>query len=505
MPLRPPTKSDFRELGESLFFDLTDEELDLFVELAENRVAAYETVTSHEPNPRLGGVEPRDRSSGRRVSDEEDPYNAWMTACFVGGDDDGPLSGWDVAVKDNVCVAGVEMTCGSQVLEGYVPNRDATVVTRLLEAGANVVGKTNMDDMAMTTTGHSAFGPIVNPHDEGRLAGGSSGGSAVVVATGDVDGAIGSDQGGSVRIPASFCGIVGHKPTYGLVPYTGCIGIEHAIDHPGPMGPDVESVARLLSAIAGSNERDLRAHAPVPVERYEAALDGDVDGLSVGMLREGFDRSGANEAVCDTVKEGVDVLRELGASIDEVSVPMHTDADDVHSVCAAEGLLDAMMGEGLGHGWKAWYNRSWIETFGKARRVRADDFPAILKLLLLMGAYTNGTYHSRYYARGMNLVVDLTEQYDEVFETYDILAMPTTVVLPPKRKPERDQYDRIREEEVIANTTPFNRTGHPGVSVPVGTVEDLPVGLMLVGERFDDARVLNVAYAIESNLSKIVG
>jgi len=502
MPLRPPTESDLRKLGEELFFDLTDTELEFFTELAAQRLDSYETVTSHSPEPRLGGTERRVRNSGTRVSEEEDQHNAWVTACYVGGDEGGALDGWEIGVKDNVFVAGVEMTCGSQVLEGYVPNRDATVVTRLLEAGADIVGKTNMDDMAMTTTGHSAFGPIRNPHDEGHLAGGSSGGSAVAVATGDVDAALGSDQGGSVRIPAAFCGVVGHKPTYGLVPYTGCIGIEHAIDHPGPIGPRVECVASVLSVIAGSNERDLREHAPVPTERYEKALDGDVSDISIGVLKEGFDRPNANPEVLETTRDAIDALAERGATVEDVSVPMHLDAHDIHSVCAAEGLIDAMMGEGLGHGWKAWYSRSWVEMFGKVRRTQADDFPAMLKLLLLMGAYANEEYHSQYYAHGMNLAVELTEQYDAVLEEYDLLAMPTTVTTAPEHRPDRDQYKRLREEkEVVDNTTPFNRSGHPGVSVPAGTADGLPVGLLLVSPRFDDATALNAAYAVESEVS----
>ncbi|WP_306055497.1 amidase [Natronococcus wangiae] len=498
MPMRPPTKAAFDELGEELFLDLTDEELEFFVEMAERKMESYETVTSYAPEPRLGGAERRERSSGRRLSSDEDPHNAWVTQCFVAGDDGGDLDGWEIGIKDNVCVAGVEMTCGSQVVEGYVPNRDATVVSRLLEAGADVVGKTNMDDMAMTSTGHSAFGPVLNPHDDDHLAGGSSGGSAVAVVEGAVDAAIGSDQGGSVRVPAAFCGIVGHKPTYGLVPYTGCIGIEHTIDHPGPMGPDVESVARVLSAIAGSNERNLRSHSPVPVERYENALDGDVSDLSIGVLEEGFDRPGADEDVLETARAAIDRLAERGASVDDVSVPMHLDAGDIHEVCTSEGLLDAMTGEGVGHGWKAWYNRSWVETFGKARRAQSDDFPARLKLLLLMGAYTNREYHSRYYARGMNLVVELTKRYDEVFARYDLLAMPTTLETALERRPDQDEHDRLRHTEIRHNTMPFNRTGHPAVSVPAGEVDGLPVGLMLVGPRFDDATVLNAAHALES-------
>ena len=498
MALRPPTKDDLRDIGDSLSLELTDDELEFFASMAEDRAGAYETVRSYDPEPRLGGSERRERTAGVRPTDEENPHDAWVSRCYVAGDDGGALDGLEVAIKDNVCVAGVELTCGSQVVEGYVPDVDATIVTRLLEAGADVTGKTNMDVFAMTTTGHSAFGTITNPHDDDHLAGGSSGGSAVVVATDEADAAIGSDQGGSVRIPAAFCGIVGHKPTYGLVPYTGCIGLAHAIDHPGPMGPDVETVARLLSVVAGSNERDLRKPAPVPVEPYHDRLEGDASALSIGLLAEGFDRPAADGDVLECVRGGLDRLADAGATLEEVSEPMHHDAADVHTVCTAEGLLDAMIGEGLGHGWKAWYNTSWIEFFGSARRVQADDFPAPLKLSLLVGAYANDAYHSRYYADGMNLVVELTERYDALLADHDLLAMPTTLDTAPEHDPEMDQYDRLREDRVVANTTAFNRTGHPAVSVPVGTVEGLPVGLMFVGSRFDDATVLDAAETVES-------
>ncbi|ELY54509.1 amidase family protein, partial [Natronolimnohabitans innermongolicus] len=308
MPLRPPTEDDLRELAESLHLDLTADELEFFAEMIEQRTEAYETVRSYDPTPRLGGGERRERTHGTRVPDSENPHNAWVSACYVAGDDGGDLDGMDVAIKDNVCVAGVEMTCGSQVVEGYVPDVDATIVTRLLEAGADIVGKSNMDDFAMTSTGYSAFGPITNPHDDERLAGGSSGGSAVLVATDDVDAAIGTDQGGSVRTPAALCGIVGHKPTYGLVPYTGCVGLAHAIDHPGPMAGDVETTARVLSEIAGSNERDLRKPSSVPVEPYHERLDGDAEALSIGLLQEGFDRPDADEGVTERIRGSLCLL-----------------------------------------------------------------------------------------------------------------------------------------------------------------------------------------------------
>jgi amidase len=498
MPIRQPTEEEIRELGDQLHLTLTDEEVEFFREMAEERIEMYETIRSYNPEPRIGGPEVRERSGGRRPPTDENTHNAWVARCEIRGDEGRPLEGWSVAVKDNVSVAGVEMTCGSHVVEGYVPNVDATLVTRLLDAGATVVGKTNMDDMGMGTTGHSSFGPITNPHDDDYLAGGSSGGSAVVVANGEVDVAIGTDQGGSVRIPAAFCGVVGHKPTYDLVPYTGCVGLEHLIDHPGPMARDVETVARTLTTIAGSDEKDVRRPTTVPVEEYEAALDGDVSNLSIGLLEEGFDREDADSRVTERVREAVDALEADGATVEEVSVPLHTDAGAIHSVCQSEAIAATIRSQGVGHGWRGWYNTSWIESFGKFQQAQSDDFPATIKLSLLMGSYAARKYHSRYYAAGMNLYLELIEQYDALFEEYDVLAMPTVVQTAPRYDPERSQFDRARELETADNAAPFNRTGHPATSVPVGEVDGLPVGLQLVGPRFDDAMTLDAAYTVET-------
>lgn len=497
MPIRKPTREELRELGEELYLTLTDEEVEFFREMAAERIESYETIRSYAPEPRVDTPAVRERSTGWRPSPDENPLNGWVSRCEVRGEADGPLSGRSVALKDNVSVAGVEMTCGSHVVEGYVPNVDATLVTRLLDAGADIAGKTNMDDMGMGTTGHSAFGPIRNPRDDAHLAGGSSGGSAVVVATGEVDVAIGTDQGGSVRIPAAFCGVVGHKPTYDLVPYTGCVGLEHLIDHPGPMARDVETVARTLSVVAGSDRKDVRRPTDVPTERYEDALDGDVSGLSVAVLKEGFEREEADPRVVEEVRGAIGTLEGLGATVEEVSVPIHADAGAIHSICQSEAIAAAMRSEGVGRGWQGWYNTSWIESFGKFRQAQSDDFSASVKLSLLMGTYAGRKYHSRYYAAGMNLYLELIEEYDALLEEHDLLAMPTVVETAPEYDPERSQFDRARELGTADNASPFNRTGHPATSVPAGGVDGLPVGLQLVASRFDDATALNAAYALE--------
>ncbi|WP_311173403.1 amidase [Halobellus ordinarius] len=498
MSLRPPTAEDIRRLGEQLHLDLDDEEIADFQSLVTEGLDAYETVRQYpHPSTRtpLG-----DRDTGCRVPRNEDPNNAWITACEVVGASEGPLAGWDVALKDNVAVAGVEMTCGSQVMEGYVPNRDATIVSRLLDAGATVVGKTNMDDFAFTGNGHSsAFGPTLNPHDDDRLAGGSSGGSAIAVAEGEVDLGIGGDQGGSVRVPAAWTGVVGHKPTHGLVPYTGIVGIENTIDHTGPIAPNVETAARALTVLAGRDPDDPRQPDEVPTQEYEATLDGDVDDLAIGVVREGFERPECDEAVNDSVRDGLATLESAGATVDEISIPIHHDAVDIYTVALNEGTVAAFRGEGVGRNWWGWYDTSWVESFGKFRRAQGGDLAPSVKYTLLIGAYASEEYHSKYYAEAMNLRRTVRDVYDDHLAEYDLLATPTTPQLPHVYVPDQNRFEFIDDAwGSLANTCQFNATGHPAVSVPVAPVDGLPVGLQLVGSHFDDATVLNAAYALES-------
>ncbi|MFC6990257.1 amidase family protein [Haloplanus sp. GCM10025708] len=438
MTLRPPTADDVRELGEQLHLDLDESEVEDFRRLVTEGLASYETVRK-----RAGSTSATisDRSVSGRPSPDSDPLNAWITRCEVSGDADGPLDDTRIGVKDNVAVAGVEMTCGSTVMEGYVPDRDATVVDRLLGAGGRIVGKTNMDDFAFTGNGHSsAFGPTLNPHDPERLAGGSSGGSAIAVATGDVDLAVGCDQGGSVRVPAAWCGVVGHKPTHGLVPYTGIVGIENTIDHVGPIAPDVESAARMLDVVAGKDPADPRQPDSVPVDDYAAALGGDVSDLSVAVVEEGFERPESDEAVNERIREALDALAAAGATVDYVSIPMHHDAVDIYTVALNEGTVAAFRGEGVGHNWEGWYNTSWVQAFGKYRRAQGGDLPPSVKYTLLIGAYTSEAYHSKYYAEAMNLRRDVTDAYDDVLSEYDVIATPTTPQLPHEYTPDQDRF-----------------------------------------------------------------
>jgi len=495
MDLRAPTEAEVRQLGEELQLDLTDTEVTAFRERIADGLAAYETVRSRA-GTRTGSPDRR-LDAGHRVR-EGDPYNAWITRCEIAGAEAGPLDGWDIAVKDNVAVAGVEMTCGSQVMEGYVPTADATIVSRLLEAGGRIVGKTNMDDMAFTGNGHSsAFGPTLNPHDPEHVSGGSSGGSAIAVAEDQVEVGIGADQGGSIRVPAAWCGVVGHKPTHGLVPYTGIAGIENTIDHVGPIASDVRTVGLVLSVLAGKDPADPRQPDEVP-EPNCTDIDGDPETLSVAVVEEGFTRPEAEEAVNERINDGLSDLAAAGATVDHVSVPMHDDAADIYTVALAEGTVAAFRGEGVGHNWRGHYDTGWVEAFGKFRRAQGGDFPPSYKYNLLLGAYTSQQYHSKYYAEAMNLRSELRTAYDDLLAEYDVLAMPTTPQRPNEYVPDQDIHSFLDDAwGCLANACPFNATGHPALSVPVDPLGDLPVGVMLVGEHFDDATVLEAGRALE--------
>lgn len=497
MGLQPPSKEQLAELGAELSLNLTRQEITDHLELITEALSSYETVAEYGDET-VDSV-PEDRDSGYRVIGE-DPYNAWITRCDISKSNEGRLAGWDIAIKDNIAVGGVEMTCGSAVVEGYTPAADATLVTRLLLAGGRIVGKTNLDDMAFSGNGHSsAFGPTLNPHNSDHLAGGSSGGSAIAVATGEVTIAIGSDQGGSIRAPASWSGVVGHKPTHGLVPYTGCVGIENTVDHAGPIGRDVETVAETLTVLAGSDPRDPRQPETVPTYDYASELDGNVEDLKIAVLEEGFDQPECDSAVNDRVRSALADIEDAGATVEDVSVPIHDDASDIYSVSLAEGFLAAFRGEGVGRNWKGWYNTDWVREFSRLRREKGGEFPPTVKFTLLLGAYASDEYRSEYYAAAMNLRSRLTSEYNAVFQSYDLIAMPTTPMTAHEWKPDQDTIEFIGDAWTnLANTSAFNMTGHPSVSVPVGSADGLPVGLMLTGQAFDDVTVLNAAHAVEN-------
>lgn len=513
MPLgpTPPSVDQVLELAADFGYEVTTEDAAAFRRLMLNTLESYRRLDEHqEQKPEVRWP----RTPGRRPTAEENPYNGWYWRSEIRGAKSGPLAGLRIGIKDNICVAGVPMMNGCQVLEGYVPDVDATVVTRLLDAGAIIEGKTNAANCSFSGGGHTcAYGPVRNPRRPTHSPGGSSKGSGVVVAAGDVPAALGADQGGSIRIPASWCGIVGLKPTYGLLPYTGAHMIEMTVDHVGPMTDTVETAARLLSAMAGPDPLDPRQRGVLPadvVTDYLPAIGAGAKGLKIAVLKEGFAQPegyigglpGSDPAVDAAVRATIDRLVAAGAVAEEVSVPMHVDAFHIWNVICVEGATEFMVkGAATGTNWEGYYNTGLLQALAKGAAARPNDFPPTMKLLSLLGEYLHRTTHGLYYARGQNVRPLARRAYDEVLSRYDAIVMPTT----PNTATPIPEPDVPLEESVffslsmIQNTPQFNITGHPAISVPCGTANGLPVGFQIVGRHFDDLTVLRLADAVEKS------
>jgi len=415
-------------------------------------------------------------------------HDAFITEETIEGDPDGPLAGRTVAVKDNISTEGVRTTCGSAMLESYVPPYDATVVTRLKEAGATVVGKTNMDEFGMgTTTETSAFGATTNPVDPERVPGGSSGGSAAAVAAGEADLALGSDTGGSIRCPAAFCGVVGIKPTYGLVSRYGLVAYANSLEQIGPLAPTVEEAAELLDVIAGPDERDATTREAGAESDYASAAVGDVEGLTLGVPTELLD--GAEEAVVDAFEEALDAYRDAGASVEEVSLPsLEYGVAAYYVIAMSEASSNLARFDGVRYGESGGFEGNWNETFAETR---ASNFGEEVKRRVLLGTFAlSAGYHDEYYERAQDARAWVRRDFDVAFEDVDVIASPTMPVLPPRLGESLD--DPLRMYLADANTVPVNLANLPAISVPAGESPDgLPVGLQLVGPKFAEARVVN--------------
>jgi amidase len=459
-------------------------------------VDAYNTVDrlpDHLPPVRYPRV------PGQRPPPEENPHNAWYYKTRVEGAKQGKLAGKRVVLKDNVMLAGVPMMNGSSTLQGYVPEVDATVVTRILDAGGVILGKAHCEAFCLSGGSHTnSTGPVHNPHKAGHSAGGSSSGSAVLVAIGEAEMAIGGDQGGSIRMPASFCGIYGMKPTHGLVPYTGIMPIEITVDHVGPMTASVRDNALLLEVIAGPDGYDPRQYAPT-VHPYSEMLEGGIDGLRIAVVREGFGLPSSEPDVDEKVRTAAQLLGKLGATVTEVSIPWHSVGRALWMPIGVQGLTQTMMwGDGYGVSRSDLYVTSLMD-FHRGWRQRADELSETTKLFTLFGTYVQKHHGGRYYGKAMNITRQLIAAYDGVLAQHDLLLMPTT---PMKAQPMPEQgaarEDIVRSAvEPIANTAPFDISHHPAMAIPCGMSEGLPVSMMLVGKRFDEPTIYRAAYAFE--------
>jgi amidase len=496
--VKAPSVEQIQALADSFGLHMTAEDAASYLGIMQGPLASYARLDELvEPKPPVTWP----RTAGYRPGPAENPHNAWYWKCEIRGAESGVLAGKQVAVKDNICVAGVPMMNGSRVLEGYVPDVDATVVSRVLAAGGIVAGKAACEDLCFSAGSHTcATGPIRNPHSPDHSAGGSSGGSAALVAAGEVPMALGGDQGGSIRTPACWCGVYGLKPTWGLVPLTGAMPIAYAVDHCGPICASTEDVARLLTAIAGPDPLDPRTTIARTGD-YMGALGAGARGLRIGVMKEGFGHAASDPATDRKVRAAIDRFRKLGAEVAEVSVPMHLDAPHVWTAVILEGAAEMMIkGNGQGSNWNGYYTTSLIDAFARGWRSRPDDLSDTCKLVLLLGEYLNRAYHGRYHAKGQNLKPVVRAAYDAALESCDILAMPT-IPFPATPIPSPDVP---REQWVDAalnmqhNTCPFDVSGHPAFTVPCGMVDGRPIGMMLVGRHFEEATVIRAAAAFEA-------
>ena len=464
------------EAGQISSEELTRAYLDQIDEL-DGRVKAYMTVTAEVALEQARAADSRRRAGER-----------------------GPLLGVPIALKDVLCTRGIRTTCSSRMLETFVPIEDATVTRRLVEAGAVLLGKTNMDEFAMgSSTENSGYFPTYNPWDLERVPGGSSGGSAAAVAAGMATIALGTDTGGSIRQPGSLCGVVGMKPTYGRVSRYGLIAFASSLDQIGPLSRDVEDCAAMLQVIAGHDPLDATSIAE-PVEDYLAALKRGVKGLKLGVPREYF-VEGMEPGVEAAVKQGLKVLEDLGAELGEVSLP-HTDygLSAYYLIAPAECSANLARYDGVKYGLSSKDAQGIWDVY---LQTRGRGFGPEVKRRIMLGTYAlSSGYYDAYYLKAQKIRTLIKQDFDRAFEQFDALVSPTSPNVAFKLGAKTDNPLAMYLNDVC--TLPVNLAGLPGVSIPCGLAAapddasaSLPVGLQVIGKALDEAMVMRVAYAYE--------
>ena len=498
MTVRRPTLQQMRDVASGLGMTMSDAEIGEYMGLMEANFQAFDLIDSlPDELPKVKYP----RTPGHRPPPAENPLNAWYVKSEVRGAVSGALEGRTIVLKDNVCLAGVPMMNGSSTLEGYTPDVDATIVTRILDAGGTILGKAHCEHFCLSGGSHTnSTGPVHNPYKLGYSAGGSSSGSGALVGGGEVDMAIGGDQGGSIRIPASFCGCYGMKPTHGLVPYTGIMPIEPTIDHTGPITQNVSDNALFLEVIAGDDGLDPRQYAP-RTAKYTESLGRGIGSMRIGVVKEGFGLENSEADVDQKVRDAAARFAKLGAVVEDVSIPMHLQGVAIWTPIALEGLTDIMMhGNGFSTGWKGLYVTSLLDAHSNWRN-RADELSSSLKISMFVGEYMQKYYRGHFYAKAQNLSRRLRASYDDLLSHYDLLLMPTLPLKATPLPPADASISLIvqRAFEMVANTAPFDATGHPAMSIPCGMSDGLPIGVMLIGRHYNESSIYQAAHAFEQS------
>jgi len=413
-------------------------------------------------------------------------------------EDPGPLAGVPVAVKDVILTKGLRTTCASKMLAKYVPPYDATAVRRLEEAGGIIIGKTNCDEFAMGSSNeNSAFGPVRNPAAPDRVPGGSSGGSAAVVAQGTAVVSLGSDTGGSIRQPAAFCGVVGVTPTYGRVSRYGLVAFASSLDHIGPFGRNVRDAAILLNVIAGHDPCDATS-APAPVPSYAAGLDGDIRGMKFGVPREYM--AGATTGTQAQIAAAADRFRDLGCAVEEIPLPTTSYAIDSYYVLAtAEASSNLARYDGVRYTMRADINGGTLIDMYRA--TRGEGFGPEVKRRIMLGTYVlSHGYYDAYYLKAQKVRALIAQDFAKAFEKVDAILAPVSPF--PAFKLGEKVNDPIQMYLSDIFTITGSLAGIPCMSVPCGTSEEgLPVGLQILCKHFDEDRMLRIAHAFEKSIA----
>ena len=443
---------------------------------------------------RITALDPKIKAYMTVTADRALAQAAAADARFQSGRPLGLLDGIPLAIKDVLCTRGIRTTCSSRILENFVPPYDATVVTKLLDAGAVILGKLNMDEFAMgSSTENSAFFTTRNPWDLARVPGGSSGGAAAAVAADLAAATLGTDTGGSIRQPAAFCGRVGLKPTYGRVSRYGLVAFASSLDQVGPFGKDVRDAALVLQAIAGHDPMDSTS-VDVGVPDYSAELEGGVKGLRIGIPAEYF-IEGLDPEVEAAVRAAVETLRGLGAESQSVSLP-HTEYGlaAYYVIAPAEASSNLARYDGVKYGLRVPGARDLVDMYS---RTRGAGFGAEVKRRVMLGTYAlSAGYYDAYYGKALRVRTLVQRDFQRAFERVDVIVAPTTPGVAFKMG-EREDPLQMYLNDVF--TIPVNLAGLPGVSIPGGfTQTGLPVGLQIIGKAFDEATVLRVARAYEA-------
>lgn len=508
-PMSFPTDDEVREVAAAAGLPLSEAELPFFVQALSEQLEQLDDFVRADLDPSRPVVRYPDRDPGRRPTRVEDPFNAWLWKCSIRGAATGCLAGKTVGFKDHIPVAGIPLTFGARALEDFVPDFDATVVTRALEAGAVVIGKNMLNGFTGPggPSGVGDYGRTLNPHSADHVTGGSSSGSAAAVAAGDVDISFAGDQGGSIRIPAAWCGVVGLKPSFGLVSHFGIsFGYDPSLDYVGPMARRVEDVAAALQAVAGYDPLDPRQRRETPEQLDVLGRLGDgVEGLRIGLLAEGFDQ--VDPGVHDAVTAAAAVLAAAGATVERISVPEHRTAPTAVRALAHEGARALSTTSMFGAFSRTYYPGELSARLDELLRSDPSQLNPRTALSRVVAEFSRRRYDGRVYAKAQNVRAAFIRAYDSALDRVDLLLMPTAGTTAPRyagppsaEAPVAASLVGSAGDAISRNTAPFNYTGHPALAVPCGRSQGLPVSMQLVGRRLDDALLLRAAYAFEHSV-----